>query len=54
MDLCSHRLAGWDPAGHGRTTAAELTDPLATAVRTRGSLTEAIIRGHRPARPGFP
>jgi transposase InsO family protein len=41
IDLASRRLAGWAIADHMRTEP--VTDALATAERTRGSLTGAIM-----------
>lgn len=41
IDLASRRLAGWAIAGHMRTEL--VTDALAAAERTRGSLTGAIM-----------
>ncbi|WP_369689039.1 DDE-type integrase/transposase/recombinase [Streptomyces sp. Wb2n-11] len=40
-DLCSRRLAGWAIAGHMRTEL--VTDALAAAARTRGSLDGSIM-----------
>ncbi|MCC2280999.1 IS3 family transposase [Streptomyces sp. ET3-23] len=41
IDLCSRRLAGWAVADHMRTEL--VTDALAAAVRTRGSLAGAVM-----------
>ncbi|ESU51437.1 transposase [Streptomyces sp. HCCB10043] len=41
IDLASRRLAGWAIADHMRTDL--VTDPLAAAVRTRGSLAGSIM-----------
>ncbi|MGW0730715.1 IS3 family transposase [Streptomyces mirabilis] len=41
IDLCSRRLAGWAVADHMRTEL--VTDALAAAIRTRGSLNGAIM-----------
>jgi transposase InsO family protein len=41
IDLASRRLAGWAIAGHMRTNL--VTDALAAAVRTRGSLAGSIM-----------
>src|SRR6202008_4589640 len=41
IDLCSRRLAGWAIADHMR--AELVVDALAAAIRTRGSLTGAVM-----------
>lgn len=40
-DLCSRRLAGWAIADHMRSEL--VTDALAAAIRTRGSLAGAVM-----------
>ncbi|MEV7676222.1 IS3 family transposase [Streptomyces sp. NPDC088752] len=41
IDLCSRRLAGWAIAAHMRTDL--VTDALAAAIRTRGTLAGAVM-----------
>ncbi|MFB6717034.1 IS3 family transposase, partial [Streptomyces sp. NPDC056358] len=41
IDLCSRRLAGWAIADHMRSEL--VTDALAAAIRTRGSLAGAVM-----------
>ncbi|MFI2456268.1 IS3 family transposase [Streptomyces sp. NPDC019539] len=42
IDLCSRRLAGWAIADHMRTDL--VTDALAAAIRTRGTLAGAVMQ----------
>ena len=51
IDLASRRLAGWAIADHMRTEL--VTDALADARRTRGSLTGAIMHTDHGSQGGF-
>jgi transposase InsO family protein len=51
IDLASRRLAGWAIADHMRTDL--VTDALAAAERTRGSLTGAVMHTDHGAQGGF-
>jgi transposase-like protein len=51
IDLASRRLAGWAIADHMRTDL--VTDALAAAERTRGSLAGAVLHTDHGAQGGF-
>ncbi|MFD9286535.1 IS3 family transposase, partial [Streptomyces mirabilis] len=51
IDLCSRRLAGWAIADHMRTEL--VTDALAAAIRTRGSLAGAVMHTDHGSQGGF-
>lgn len=51
IDLASRRLAGWAIADHMR--ADLVTDALAAAIRTRGSLAGSIMHTDHGAQGGF-
>lgn len=51
IDLVSRRLAGWSIADHMRTDL--VTDALAAAEHTRGSLAGAVLHTDHGAQPGF-
>lgn len=51
IDLASRRLVGWAVADHMRTEL--VTDALAAAIRTRGSLTGDVMHTDHGAQGGF-